>query len=61
MVLRAGFLKNTWLYFELMIYDKYRGKNTNPQCVNINMFTVLNFYVCVICAVTPLTVFISMH
>jgi hypothetical protein len=26
-------LKKTWLYFELMICDKYRGKNTGPQCV----------------------------
>jgi hypothetical protein len=26
-------LKKKWLYFELMIYDKYRGKNTGPQCV----------------------------
>jgi hypothetical protein len=34
MVLRAGiFFKKKWLYFELMIYDKYRGKNTGPQCV----------------------------
>jgi hypothetical protein len=23
-----------WLYFELMICDKYSGKNTGPQCVN---------------------------
>jgi hypothetical protein len=33
MVLRAGFKKKKLLYFELMIYDKYRGKNTGPQCV----------------------------
>jgi hypothetical protein len=26
--------KKTWLYFELMICDKYRGKNTGPRCVN---------------------------
>jgi hypothetical protein len=26
-------LKKTLLYFELMICDKYRGKNTGPQCV----------------------------
>jgi hypothetical protein len=24
--------KKKWLYFELMIYDKYRGKNTGLQC-----------------------------
>jgi hypothetical protein len=27
------FLK--WLYFELMICDKYRGKNTGPQSVKM--------------------------
>jgi hypothetical protein len=27
--------KETWPRSELMIYDKYRGKNTHPQCVNI--------------------------
>jgi hypothetical protein len=27
------FKKKKLLYFELMIYDKYRGKNTGPQCV----------------------------
>jgi hypothetical protein len=27
--------KKTWIYFELMIYDKYRGKNTGPQCVKM--------------------------
>jgi hypothetical protein len=27
------FKKKTWLYFELMICDKYGGKNTGPQCV----------------------------
>jgi hypothetical protein len=26
--------KNTRLYFELMICDKYRGKNTGRQSVN---------------------------
>jgi hypothetical protein len=26
--------KKMWLYFELMICDKYGGKNTGPQCVN---------------------------
>jgi hypothetical protein len=26
--------KKKWLYFELMICDKSRGKNTGPQCVN---------------------------
>jgi hypothetical protein len=26
--------KETWPHSELMIYDKYRGKNTHPQCVN---------------------------
>jgi hypothetical protein len=35
MVLRAGFKKRTCLYFELIICDKYRGKNTSPQCVNV--------------------------
>jgi hypothetical protein len=25
--------KKKWLYYELMICDKYRGKNTGPQCV----------------------------
>jgi hypothetical protein len=30
-----------WLYFELMICDKYRGKNTGPQCVNIKLKTSL--------------------
>jgi hypothetical protein len=25
--------KKKLLYFELMIYDKYRGKNIGPQCV----------------------------
>jgi hypothetical protein len=36
MVLRAGFKKKTWLYFELMTCDRYRGKNTGPQCVNVS-------------------------
>jgi hypothetical protein len=27
------FFKKMLLYFELMICDKYRGKNTSPQCV----------------------------
>jgi hypothetical protein len=36
MVLRARFRKKTWLYFEFMICDKYRGKNTGPQCVNMH-------------------------
>jgi hypothetical protein len=27
--------KKTLLYYELMIYDKYRGKNTGPKCVKI--------------------------
>jgi hypothetical protein len=35
LVLRAGFKKKTWLYFELMICDKYRRKNTGPQCVKL--------------------------
>jgi hypothetical protein len=38
MVLRAGFKKKKGLCFELMICDKYRGKNTSPQCVNILHF-----------------------
>jgi hypothetical protein len=25
-----------------MIYDKYRGKNTGPQCVNISIPMVVN-------------------
>jgi hypothetical protein len=29
-----GLKKKTLRYFELMICDKYRGKNTSPQCVN---------------------------
>jgi hypothetical protein len=29
--------KKESLYFELMICDKYRGKNTGPQCINFNM------------------------
>jgi hypothetical protein len=33
MVLRAGFLKKPDSTFELMIYDKHRGKNTGLQCV----------------------------
>jgi hypothetical protein len=28
--------KKTWLYFELMICDKYRGKNTGPQFVKMS-------------------------
>jgi hypothetical protein len=36
MVLQAGFLKKPD-YFELMVYDKYRGKNTGPQCVNTDV------------------------
>jgi hypothetical protein len=36
MVAERGYLKKTCLYLELMICDKYRGKNTNPQCVNMN-------------------------
>jgi hypothetical protein len=36
LVLRAGFKKKKGgLYFELMICDKYRGKNTGPQCVKM--------------------------
>jgi hypothetical protein len=35
LVLRAGFLKNRDFTLELMIYDKYKGKNTGPQCVNV--------------------------
>jgi hypothetical protein len=31
MVLWAGFKKKKRLYFELMICDKYRGKNTGPN------------------------------
>jgi hypothetical protein len=27
--------EETWRHSELMICDKYRGKNTRPQCVNI--------------------------
>jgi hypothetical protein len=27
-------LEKKGLYFELMLCDKYRGKNTGPQCVN---------------------------
>jgi hypothetical protein len=30
--------KKMQLYFELMICDKYRGKNTSPQCVNRLMY-----------------------
>jgi hypothetical protein len=26
--------EETWRHYELMIYDKYRGKNIRPQCVN---------------------------
>jgi hypothetical protein len=29
--------KETWPHSELMIYDKYRGKNTRPQCVKISI------------------------
>jgi hypothetical protein len=31
--IRAGFFLKKWLYFELMICDKYRGKYTSPQSV----------------------------
>jgi hypothetical protein len=34
-------LKKMWLYFELMICDKYRGKNTGPQCVKYGQVAVL--------------------
>jgi hypothetical protein len=45
LVLRAGFfLKKMRLYFELMIYDKYRGRNTGPQCVKYMKKTI-----CIIC------------
>jgi hypothetical protein len=27
--------KETWPHSELMIYEKFRGKNTRPQCVNV--------------------------
>jgi hypothetical protein len=33
--LRAGFFKKKSDFFELMICDKYRGKNGGPQSVNI--------------------------
>jgi hypothetical protein len=33
MVLPGPDLKKKLLYFELVICDKYRGKNTGPQCV----------------------------
>jgi hypothetical protein len=38
MVAERGFEKKSD-YFELMICDKYRGKNTGPQCVKINDFS----------------------
>jgi hypothetical protein len=44
LVLWTGFLKKTQLYFELMIYDKYRGKNTGPQCVNMPVCYFINFF-----------------
>jgi hypothetical protein len=37
MVLRAGFKKKLCVYIELMIYDKYRRKNTGPQCVKVSV------------------------
>jgi hypothetical protein len=38
--------KKTWLYFELMIYDKYTGKNTGPQCVKVVQDSVYWCYEC---------------
>jgi hypothetical protein len=37
----SDFFKKKWLYFKLMIYDKYRGKNTGLQCVNTSILILL--------------------
>jgi hypothetical protein len=36
--------KETWPHSELMIYEKYRGKNTRPQCVKcLSLGAIWNF------------------
>jgi hypothetical protein len=42
---RPDLKKKTWLYFELMICDKYRGKNTGPKCVKMDLQYIVCVYV----------------